>query len=60
MLGGHPHLGRLFDNLLADGMYAGVKLRNRKRALAPRRHSCLKFGKKRVEGFHEIKVSVVR
>src|SRR6478609_3596844 len=36
VLGGHPHLGRLLDDLLADGVDAGVELRDGARALGSR------------------------
>src|SRR5690606_32029095 len=33
VLGGHPRLGRLLEQLLADGVHAGIELRDGARAL---------------------------
>src|SRR5690606_21123739 len=52
VLGCHPHLGRLLDDLLADRMDAGVQLGDGPGVLGPRVRLVLELGIQVVEGLH--------
>src|SRR5690606_30500719 len=52
MLGSHPRFGRLFNELLADGMHARVQERNRRGPVGAFHGSGRQFGKQLVKGFH--------
>jgi hypothetical protein len=50
--GGHPDLRSLFDDLLADGVYAGIQLGDSAGALWSRCGFLTEFSEQPVEGFH--------
>src|SRR3954447_12223215 len=52
VLGRHPDLGRLLDDLLADRMDAGVQLGHGARAHGPGRRLVGELGEQLVEGLH--------
>ncbi|MBG9885176.1 hypothetical protein ABE10_00955, partial [Bacillus toyonensis] len=52
VLGRHPHLGRLFDDLLADRVDPAVELTDGARALRAFLGLAAQFREEFVEGFH--------
>src|SRR5690606_1152040 len=57
VLRGHPHLGGLFDDLLADRMHAAVQLRHRARALGTGLGGALELGEQLVECLHDSRLA---
>src|SRR5665647_1022798 len=56
ILGSYPHLGGLFDDLLANGMDPGVQLDDGARPLRARSSLAGQLGKQLVKGLHEDQV----
>jgi hypothetical protein len=52
VLGRHPHFGRLFDDLLADLVHAGVEVRDGAGALGPLNRGTGELLEQPVEGLH--------
>lgn len=56
VLGSHPHLGGLFDDLLTNGVHAGIELRHRTRLGRPGLGYQLEFLEQIVERLHKVNI----
>src|SRR6478735_9069640 len=59
VLGGHPHLGSLFDDLLADVVHSGIELGDGTRSLGPLDRFRGELGEQLVERLHHARVAGV-
>lgn len=59
VLGGHPHLGRLLDNLFPYGVNSGIELGHGPRALGTGRDAMGKVGEERIKRRHPLRVPLV-